>query len=62
MFGDSEFEERLAEALLSDFEFSDILELNDLSDQEVLEILIRGGYISQPETYINQFEDEDLND
>lgn len=62
MFGDSEFEERLAEALLSDFEFSDILELNDLSDQEVLEILIRGGYISQPETYINQFEDEDLDD
>lgn len=59
MFGDSDFEERLAEALLSDFDFLEILELNDLSDQEVLEILIRGGYISQPENYISQIEDDD---
>lgn len=59
MFGDSDFEERLAESLLADFDFLEVLELNDLSDQDVLEILIRGGYISQPENYISQLEEEE---
>lgn len=51
MFGDSEFEAEVAAELLSLFDFMEVLEMNDLSEQDVLEILIGGGYVTQPERF-----------
>lgn len=48
--------------VLKDYEFSEILEENDLTEEEVLTILILDGYIKLPETLpttLAQYEDGD---
>ncbi len=48
MFGDPELRS-LARELLEDFTLEELLEMNDLDDVDVIEILIRGGHLTQPE-------------
>lgn len=59
MFGDDETIIAIAEEMLSDIELADILEMNDLTDLEVLTILISGGYIGQPERYLLGVSDDE---
>lgn len=49
----------LAETLLEDFSLVELLEMNDLTEEEVLELLIEGGLIGQPERIVEQFEVEE---
>lgn len=46
----------LAEVLLQSFDLLEIMEMNDLTEEEVLDILIEGGYIDQPERIVREFE------
>jgi hypothetical protein len=46
----------LSEELLENFTLSEIFELNDLKDEDVLSILIRGGHIGEPSVVIERFE------
>jgi len=55
MFGDTERYRRIAEELLEDYSLEDILELNDLSEVEVLEYLIGAGLIYEPEWEFPEF-------
>ncbi len=49
--------ENLIDVLLSQFSFSELLELNDLTEEEVLRYLIDGGMIGEPQRLISEFED-----
>jgi hypothetical protein len=53
MFGDDEWGDRLSHALelLAIFTFDEILEMNDLTEQEVLAVLIANGELTQPERF-----------
>jgi len=51
MFGELEWEADIARELLSDFTFDEILQLNDLTYEDILEILIGGGHVVEPERY-----------
>jgi hypothetical protein len=46
----------LAETLLASFDLLEIMEMNDLTEELVLEILIEGGMIDQPERIVREFE------
>lgn len=52
MFGEDEFEDRLTDLLLNELELTleEVLELNDLTPEIALAILIREGHIHEPET------------
>lgn len=50
------FADRLTEALLMSFTMTEILELNDLTEEDVLTILIEGGHIGEPERIVAAFE------
>lgn len=56
MFGEDEYTTKLTEELLETFTLEEILELNDLTEHEVVAILIRGGHIGAPEHLIELFE------
>jgi hypothetical protein len=49
MFGDTDRYEDMAEQLLEDIDFLDILEMNNLTELEVLAFLIQEGMIKYPE-------------
>ena len=49
MFGDSEYELDVARSVLELFSLSEILELNDITEEEVLALLIGRGHVTQPE-------------
>ena len=44
---------KLSEEMLKDFTLEEILELNDLTDEQVLELLLNSGVISEPERYFD---------
>lgn len=48
----------LAEALLEMFSLPELLELNDITEEDVLELLIREGRMSQPEHIVLEYEEE----
>lgn len=58
MFGDFSVYEEIAEALLSDFTLEELLELNNLTELEVLSILVEGGHVGQPERYFERGQGE----
>lgn len=43
--------EDLAEEILRDFSLEEILEMNDLTEEEVLSVLIDRGLVNEPERY-----------
>lgn len=50
----------IEEILLSNFSLEELLELNDISEEEVIELLYDQGWLSEPENLIREFEiDED---
>lgn len=57
MFGDDDFEDLIDELLL-DVGFNEVLEMNDLSEADVLRILIRGGHLGEPERVFSRYETE----
>lgn len=57
MFGDNSLTSDLIEELLGLFTFEDLLELNDLSEEDVLRVLLEGGYIGEPERILQAYED-----
>lgn len=56
MFGHENTTEDLIEFLLSQFDLEELLEMNDLSPEEVLLFLFEGGLIAEPEHIIERFE------
>lgn len=58
MFRDDTLAEEIAEDMLADYELSEILEMNDLTDVETLSILIQRGFIGFPERYLDRLEGE----
>ncbi len=56
MFGHENTAEDLIDFLLSQFDLSDLLEMNDLSEYDVLLLLFEGGLIAEPEHIIERFE------
>lgn len=56
MFGDNDITYELIKDLLNDFELEEIFELNDLSPEEILRILLEGGYIAEPEIILEKYE------
>lgn len=51
MFGDSPTLGLRAEELLKDFTLEELLEMNNLTEQEVIELLLEAGLINDPERY-----------
>lgn len=49
----------LEEILLANFTLEELLELNDISEEEVIEMLFDAGLISEPESLIREFEVDD---
>lgn len=58
MFGENPVIANLAEELLRGFTLEELLEMNDLTEEFVLEYLIVGGHIAEPERIIARFEGE----
>lgn len=58
MFGDNNTTHELIDELLSLFTLEEILEMNDLSEEEVLLILLEGGMIGEPERVLQAYEVE----
>lgn len=56
MFGDDNYLSDIAEALLKEYSIEELLELNNLTEEEVLEILIEGGHIGYPRTFFERLE------
>jgi hypothetical protein len=50
----------LAEVLLQSFDLSEILEMNDLTEEEVLSLLIDNGLISEPSRIVDDYEELSL--
>lgn len=57
MFGDNRLTWDLADELLSMFTLDEILEMNDITETEVLKILLEGGCIGEPERVLQAYED-----
>lgn len=51
------FAEALAERLLKDFTLEEIMEYNDLTEEDVLTVLVEGGYIGEPERIVAEVEE-----
>lgn len=49
----------IEEILLANFTLEELLELNDITEEEVVELLHKQGWLSEPENLIREFEDED---
>lgn len=50
----------IEEILLANFSLEELLELNDISEEEVIELLYAQGWLNEPENLIREFElDED---
>lgn len=50
---DKEYYDLQAEEILLDFTLEEILEMNSLSEEDVLSILLEQGMINQPERYFD---------
>lgn len=59
MFGDTEVFTEIAERLLEMYDLEDILEMNNLTSEDALAILIEGGFIGHPESIIRELEQEE---
>lgn len=49
----------LEEILLANFSLDEILELNDLTEEDVIALLFENGLVKEPENLIREFENED---
>jgi hypothetical protein len=56
MFGDDKYILTLSEQILLDFTLEEILIMNDLTDDQVLAILIDGGLVGEPKSMFEKFE------
>lgn len=61
MFGDRDFS-KLIERILEDFSFLEILELNDLTEEDVLVALMERGMLLYPEVYFEPETEDDYED
>jgi hypothetical protein len=50
--------EKLVDFLLTQFDLQELLEMNDLTDEEVLQMLIDGGKIGEPQRVLSEWEEE----
>lgn len=57
MFGDNRGTYELIEELLSLHTLEELFEMNDLSEEDVLRILLEGGYLGEPERVLQAYED-----
>lgn len=57
MFGDNENTHNLAEFLLDMYDLEDLLELNDLTEIEVVSYLLEVGLLGEPASVIQEYED-----
>lgn len=58
MFGDDRYFNDMAELLLTLMSFEELLEMNNLTEDEVLTILLEGGYIGEPSRVLDGQEGE----
>lgn len=58
MFGDNRGTYDLIEELLSLHTLEELFEMNDISEEDVLRILLEGGHIGEPERVLQAFEIE----
>ena len=56
MFGDNEHTRNLAEEILEFLALEDLLELNDLTEIEVVAYLLEAGLLGEPSTLIQKYE------
>lgn len=49
----------IEEILLANFSLEELLELNDITEEEVIELLYENGMLHEPEQLIRDFEIED---
>lgn len=57
MFGEDQVFADIAEELLELYDLEEILELNDVTHEELIETLLRLGRISYPETVVQRMEE-----
>lgn len=58
MFGDKDYRSHV-EILLADFSFSDLLEMNDLTEEDVLDFLLEHGMLSEPQRLFQEYDEDD---
>lgn len=56
MFGDDDVPRGLAEILLEDFSLEELLEMNNLTHEELIAHLLETGFLSEPHGYIEDYE------
>ncbi len=56
MFGENSQTKELAEELLDSFNLDELLEMNDLSEVEVICLLLEWGYLGEPQRLIQLYE------
>lgn len=49
----------IEEILLSNFSLDELLEMNDISEEEVINLLYDNGWLAEPENLIREFEFKD---
>lgn len=59
MFGDNPRTRELAEFLLEIYTLPQILEMNELTEEDALSLLLEHGYLSEPQTVIQEYEIEE---
>lgn len=59
MFGDNDKTRKLAEFLLEMFSIEDILEMNEMTTEDVLVFLLEHGMFSEPSGVIEEYEVEE---
>lgn len=59
MFGDNRLTKELISELLSEFSLEEIFEMNDITEDEVLLILLQGGHLGEPQFLIEKYESAD---
>ncbi len=57
MFGDNENTRNLAEAILDVYTIEELLELNDLTEIELVTHLLEAGLLGEPATIIEAYEE-----
>lgn len=62
MFGDNDTTRELAEFLLGLYTLEELLELNDLTEVEVLIRLLEDGFIAEPASIVQAYEVENGSD
>jgi hypothetical protein len=59
MFGDNERTHELVEFLLELYSLEELLEMNDLSPEEVLAHLLEAGLLIEPRSVVEAYEEDD---